>query len=245
MAIMAEGMARVASGIATDRKHRSELAMEIKAITRSRCTDVHSFLKSLKVSRNKASRERMADASKMMRARHNEVHVWLKGLKTDRGKSASEHQKEAQALNKTRQSDVKALLKQFAKEGVASQKHFRESAATFIKGLSTGVAALLDGFDKLDSDRATALREQFAGYAADRHEAMAVWHGSHEGHQRASHDSAAMPADGHAKAPVAAGRPGEPHFAAEPTDANNQPSRRPFVNLSHGGTKGPHKGESK
>jgi hypothetical protein len=47
MAKVAEGIARVADGISMGRRQRSELAAEIKAATRSRRSDVRSFLESV------------------------------------------------------------------------------------------------------------------------------------------------------------------------------------------------------
>ena len=43
MAKVAEGMARAAGGIATGRRRRGELAIEIKAATKSRRSEVRSF----------------------------------------------------------------------------------------------------------------------------------------------------------------------------------------------------------
>jgi hypothetical protein len=242
MAKMAEDMARVAGGIRTDHKRRSELAMEIKVATQNRRSDVDSFLKSLKTARSKATRERMAEASKMMRARHKEVEAWLKGLTAARGKAGSEHQKEAMAMNKERQSNVKALMNEFHHEDMARRKHFHEAAAAFMKNLTSGVAALLDGFDKLNRDRAMAVRERFAIYAADRRDAMAVWCGSHKGPLHATH----RPAHGHAEPSSPAGSPGEPHFPTQPMGTANPSSRRDsFVNMGHSSSKEPHKGGSK
>lgn len=245
MAKMAEDMARVASGIAMGHKQRSELAMDIKAATRSRRSDVNSFLRSLKASRNKASRERMADANKMMRVRHNDVQAWLKAMKASRNKGDHERQKEARAIHSARRNEVKALLRQLSQERMARRKHFREGAAAFMKGLTSGVAALLDGFDKQNRDRAAALHERFAAYAADRHDATAIRHGSHARRGHASGHSAMMAAECPAAPPAPAGRPGEMHQAAQPMDVNTQSSKRPFMNLGPRGSKDPRKGESK
>lgn len=195
MAIMAEDMAHVASGIAMGHKQRSELAMEIKAATRSRRSDVNSFLKSLKVSRIKASRDRMADAHKMMHMRHKDVQAWLIAMKASRNKHDHAHQKEARAINNARRNEVKALLSQFAQVGTARRKHFHESAEAFMKGLTSGVAALLDGFDRQNRDRAAAIHERFAAYAADRHDATSIWHGTHPARRHASAQPAMKPAD--------------------------------------------------
>lgn len=246
MAKMAEDMARVAGGIRTGHKRRSELAMEIKVATQNRRSDVDSFLKSLKTSRNKATRERMAEASKVVRARHKEVEAWLKSLTAARGKAGSEQQKEAMAMNKERQSNVKALMNEFHHEDMARRKHFHEAAAAFMKNLTSGVAALLDGFDKLNRDRAMAVRERFAIYAADRHDAMAVWSGSHKEPLHATHRPAGTPAHGHAEPSAPTSAPGAPHFPAQPMGTANPSSRRePFVNMGHSGSKEPHKGGSK
>jgi hypothetical protein len=238
MAKLAEDMARVAGGIAMGHKQRSELAMEIKVATRTRHSDVQSFLKSLKASRNKMGRERMAEASKMMRARHNEVHAWLKGMKVSRNKADHEHQKQARAVRNARRNDVKALMTQFHQEGMARRKHFREDAAAFMKGLTSGVAALLDSFDKLNCKRAAALHERFAGYAADRRDATAIWRGGQPGRHQAAHKPATMSAAPESK-------PGEPHFAAQPMDANTQSRRDPLANMGHPSPKESHKGGSK
>ena len=75
---------------------------------------------------------------------------------------------------------------------MARRKHFREDAAAFMKGLTSGVAALLDSFDKLNCKRAAALHERFAGYAADRRDATAIWRGGQPGRHQAAHKPAAI-----------------------------------------------------
>jgi hypothetical protein len=72
MAKVAEGIARVADGISMGRRQRGELAAEIKAATRSRCSDVRSFLKSVNMSRSKAARDQVAEAKKVCIERHGE-----------------------------------------------------------------------------------------------------------------------------------------------------------------------------
>ena len=110
MAKLAEGIARVADGISMGRRQRGELAAEIKATTRSRRSDVRSFLESVNTSRSRASRDQATEARKVTRARHSEVHSLLQGLKTSRDRARPERQREAAAINSRRQSEVKALL---------------------------------------------------------------------------------------------------------------------------------------
>ena len=89
MAKVAEGIARVASEIATSRRQRGELAAEIKVTTRRRHGDVQSFLEVFRTSRGKATHERAAAGRKMVKARHTEVFSLLRDLKSSRGKRAA------------------------------------------------------------------------------------------------------------------------------------------------------------
>jgi hypothetical protein len=174
MAKVAEGIARVAGGIAIGRRQRSELAAEIKAATRSCRSDVRSFLESVNTSRGRATRDQAAEAKKVAMGRHGEVCSLLKGLKASRGKATRVYQRDAIAINSRRRGEVKALLTQFGREMVARRKHRQElsmaqleKAAGFMRDLTSGVAALRDRFVKDDRDRAAAIHGRLAAYALD------------------------------------------------------------------------------
>ena len=77
MAKVAEGMARVADGIATGRRQRRELGAEINVATRIRRSDVRSLLEGLKASRGRASREDQKEAAAMNSRRKSEVRTLL------------------------------------------------------------------------------------------------------------------------------------------------------------------------
>lgn len=131
-----------------------------------------------------------------------------------------------------------------------------EKAAAFMRDLTRGVAALLDSFDKGNRNRAAALRKQFAAYAGDRRDAIAIWRGSsRRGHQgsaqttEASHRPAADSAKLHAESPASAGTHAEAHAAAgTPAHTANAPahsSQPPIGNLGQPSSKGHHGGHSK
>jgi hypothetical protein len=238
MAKVAEGMARVASGIAMGRRQRSELAVEIKGLTRRRRGEVSSMLDSLRASRGRATREQAVEAKKVVMVRHGEVCSMLKDLKASRGKAMRENQREATALNSRRRSEVKALLTRFGREQVARHKHRQETATAFMRGLTSGVAALLDGFDKESRDRAkesrdcaVAVRGRLAAYALDRCNAVAAWRGSYQG-VGASHRPAADAPAVQAEPPASAHAAAEVHTAAAQSP-DPKSGRRPFGNLGH------------
>jgi len=175
MAKVAEGMARVASGIAMGRRQRSELAVEIKGLTARRRGEVRSMLDNLRVSRGRATREQAVEAKKVVMVRHGEVCSMLKDLKASRGKAMRENQREATALNSRRRSEVKALLTRFGREMVVRRQHRQElsvaqheKAAAFMRELTSGVAALCDGFAKESRDRAKEGRDRAAACHAAR-----------------------------------------------------------------------------
>jgi hypothetical protein len=161
MAKVAEGIARVASGIAMGRRQRSELAVEIKGLTRRRRGEVRSMLDNLRASRGRATREQAAEAKKVAMVRHGEVCSLLKGLKAARGKAMREYQRDSIAIIGKRRGDMRTLLTRFGREMMVRRQHRldlsveqREKAAAFMRDLTSGVAALRDTFAKEGRDRA-------------------------------------------------------------------------------------------
>lgn len=260
MAKMAEDMAKMASGIAMGRSQRSELAVEIKGLTRRRRSEVRSLLDSLRASRGRASREQATEIKKATRTRHGEVLSFLAGEQASRGRASREYRREAIAVTSGRRSEVKVLLTQFGREQIARRQHRqelaaaqRDKAAAFMRDMTSGVAALRDGFAKKDRDRAAAIRERLGAYALDRRNAVAAWGGSlHE--KRAvvqsagvSHRPAADAAAVHAEPPAPASGPAKadeiPAAAAQSPDQQMHRSGRRI--FGHGGSNERHGGDSK
>lgn len=240
MANVAESMARVASGIATGRRQRSELAAEIVGLTRSRRGEVHSMLDSMRVSRSRTARDQAAEASKVTKARHEETHSLLKGLKASRGRAWREYRREAIVTSSKRRSEVRALLTRFGREMVVRRQHRRElsvaqfeKAAAFMRELTSGVASICDGFAKEGRDRAAAIRGRLAAYGRDRHNGLVAW--------RASYRSAAMAAVGMAQPPTT----GAHTSATQAPDLSAKSGRHPGGNLGHRSSHGPQGGDSK
>jgi hypothetical protein len=252
MAKVAEGIARVASGIASGRQQRSKLAMEIKNATRSRRSEVRSLLESLKASRVRTTNEQAAEAKKIVRARHGEVHSSMQGLKASRTRAAREYKREAIVIINGRRSEMKALLSQFRRVRIARRQHFQElaaaqriKAAVFMRDLTSGVAALLDKFDKEGSDRAKAIRERLAAYASDRQEAVDIWLGKRHREQRtgahsaeASHRSAHESPPIQSESPAPHGSSASPHdvAAAQAQEAAARSAKHPFGALGRKGS---------
>lgn len=263
MARVAEGMARVASGIAMGRRQRSELAAEIKGLARRRRSEVNSLLESLRASRGRATRDLALEAKKVAKVRHDEIHSMLKGLKASRGRAGREYQREALGTGSKRRGEVKALLARFRREMVVHRQHRRElsmeqreKAAAFMRGLTSGVASMRDGFAKEGRDRAAMIRGRLAAYALDRHNAVAVWRGSFRANPG---DRSAMKAPvGQAEPPAAVSAsaevhtaaahtpaPAAHHVAAQSPDPSTRSGRRPVGNLGHRGSNEPHGGDLK
>ena len=182
MARVAEGMARVANDIVAGRLARSKLATEIKATTRHRQDDVHSFLKDAKAGRSAAASAQAAEGKRMTAALHGEVGSMLSGFKTTRRLATRDHRKDAAATAKARQTEVSAMKHGFAREAVARAQQRKENAeaqreqsALFMKELTGSVDVFRDFLAKTGRDRAAAIRENFAAYANDRHEGTAIW----------------------------------------------------------------------
>ena len=72
-----EGAARAAEGFVAGRRRRGELAMEIKATTKSRRGEVRSMLEGLEASRRRAIREYHKEAKAANSARKAEVGALL------------------------------------------------------------------------------------------------------------------------------------------------------------------------
>ncbi len=185
MAKVAEGIARVADGIVTGRRQRSELAVEIRNAARSRRGEVRSLLESLKASRGRASRELATEITKVTRTRHGEVVSFLAAAQASRGSASQAYRREAVVVTSGRRREIKALLTQFGRELSARRQRRLEfaaaqhdKAAAFMRDLTSGVAALRDGFAKENRDRAAAIRERLGAYALDRRNAVAAWGGS-------------------------------------------------------------------
>lgn len=181
MAKVAESVAR-AGGVATARRRRSELAIQINAATKSRRNEVQSLLTSLKGSRERAGREQSAEMRKATRARHGDIRTLLANLKTSRRSASREYQREANATNNAREAEVSAVLTQFSHERAARQRlrlglaaALRRKAAAFMRDLTSGVAALRDGFAKEGRDRAVGIRGRLLAYGHSRRAAIAVW----------------------------------------------------------------------
>ncbi len=182
MAKMAEGMARVADGVAAGRRRRGELASEVRAATNGRRGEVRSLLANLRGSLGRASREQAANMNNVTTARHGEIHTSLESLQASREKAIREYRSEAGATAAARKNEVSALLTQFLRERVARRRHhqalataLRDQAAASMRDLTSGVATLRDNFAKEGRDRAAAIRERLSAYALDRRDANAVW----------------------------------------------------------------------
>lgn len=148
MAKVAEGIARVAGGIATGRRRRSELASEIKALTRSRHNDVRSLLTNMKTSRGQASRAQAAEMRKVTRARHGEVKSLLTSLKTSRRKAGLEQAAEAKKVASKRHGDVCASLDGLKASRVRADREYRKEATVVIGARRDEVKTLLGRFSR-------------------------------------------------------------------------------------------------
>lgn len=261
MAKVAEGTARVAAEISTARRQRSELAAEIKGLTRRRHGEVRSLLDSLRATRVRATREHALEAKKITKARHEEVHSLLKGLKAARSRAGREYQRDAIAIVGKRRGEVRVLLTRFRREMVVFRQRRRElsvaqreKAAAFMRGLTSGVASLCDGFAREGRDRAAAVRGRLAGYASDRRNAVAIWRGS----ERAARSDrlAAKPPVSQTEPPASAAASAETHTAAAHTaathtaaaqspDSSAKSGRRHFGSTGHRGSTDPRGGDSK
>lgn len=146
MAIVAEGIARVTSGIAAGRRQRSELAMGINAATSSRRVEVRSLLADLKASRGHASRERAEKARKVTSARHGDVRSLLASLKASRGKMGREQATEAKRATKARHGEVHSLLHGLKTSRGGAARDYRREATIAIGGRRSEVKALLTHF---------------------------------------------------------------------------------------------------
>lgn len=182
MAKVAEGIARAAGGIAAGGRRRKELAIEVKAATKSRRSEVRSLLASLTGARGRASREQMAEMKKAARARRGEIRSLMARLKTSRRVASRTYQREANAANGARKAEVSALLTQLFRERVELRRHrqalattLRHKAAAFMRDLTSGVAALRDGFAKEGRDRAAGIRGRLLAYGLGHREAIPVW----------------------------------------------------------------------
>jgi hypothetical protein len=250
MAKVAEGIARVASGIAMGRRQRSELAVEIKGLTRRRRGEVRSMLDNLRASRGRATREQAAEAKKVAMVRHGEVCSLLKGLKAARGKAMREYQRDSIAIIGKRRGDMRTLLTRFGREMMVRRQHRldlsveqREKAAAFMRDLTSGVAALRDTFAKEGRDRAAYIHGHLAAYALDRCNAVAAWHGSYQGAGPSHRPAADAPAV-QAEPPASAHASAAAHTAAAQSP-DPKSGRRPFGNLGQPSSKGHHGGHSK
>lgn len=177
MAKVAEGIARVAGGIATGRRRRSELASEIKALTRNCRGEVRSLLTSFKASRGQASRAQAAEIKKVTRTRHGEVISLLTSLNASRRKASLEQSAEAKKLVNKRHDEVSSLLDGLNVSRVRAIREYRKKAAAFMRDLTNGVTLFLNEFAKNDRDRAVIVHERLAAYALDRSDAVAIWRG--------------------------------------------------------------------
>jgi hypothetical protein len=175
-------MARVANDIVASRLARSKLGTEIKATTRLRHDDVHSFLKEAKAGRGAATSAQAAEGKRMTAALHSEVRSMLSGFKTTRRLATRGYRKEAAATTKARQKEVNAMKDGFARDAVARTRQReenaqaqREQSALFRKELTNSVDVFRDFLAKNGRDRAAEIRDNFASYANDRREGTAIW----------------------------------------------------------------------
>lgn len=257
MAKVAEGMARVADGIAKGRQQRSELAVEIKNATRNRRSEVRSLLAGLNASRGRSSREQATEIQKATRTRHRDVLSFLAGAQASRARASREHRSEAIAMNNGRRNEVKALLTQFGRERIARRQHRlalavaqRGKAAAFMRDLTSGVAALRDGFAKEGRDRAAAIRENLGAYALDRRNGLIAWMGVVRQKREASIPSAGVshrPAEApsvHPEPPVPPSTPAKTDEAAPAAHAPEQQTHRSGRRI-FGGSGERHGGDSK
>ncbi|MGO9771844.1 MAG: hypothetical protein ACLPSW_20315 [Roseiarcus sp.] len=252
-----EGAARAAEGFAAGRRRRGELAMEIKATTKSRRGEVRSLLANLKGARGRASREQAAEMKKATRARRGDVRSMLEGLEASRRRAIREYHKEAKAANSARKAEVGALLTRFFNRRVARRRDrqklattLRKKAAAFMRDLTGGVAALRDGFAKEGRDRAAGIRGRLLAYSLERRKANAMWRETPSRARGAGaepREAGARPAAAETVA-VSPEPPAAPMSAAETRETIAAPSSDPAVRsgrqvpapLGHRGSAGHH-----
>ncbi len=116
MAIVAEGLGRVASGITVDRQNRAELARHIKHATLSRRAEVRSILENMKDARAKSSRDMAANMRKAAMSRRSEVRSMMNRLRQSRAKETREYHEKATAFMRDLTNGVAGMLAKFAKE---------------------------------------------------------------------------------------------------------------------------------
>lgn len=116
MAKVSEGIARVASGIATSRRYRGELATQIKGATKYRRKEIHSLLQNLKATRERTSRDMMAQLRKATTTRRSEVRAVLNGLRSTRGRENRAYHDKAEAFMRDLTNGVAVLRAKFAKD---------------------------------------------------------------------------------------------------------------------------------
>ena len=114
MAKVAEGIARAAGGFAAGRRRRDELAIEVKAATKSRRSEVRSLLSSLAGSRGRASREQAAEMKKAHESPPRRHPLLAGELENVAPQGEPRIQGQANAANSARKAEVSALLTQFA-----------------------------------------------------------------------------------------------------------------------------------
>jgi hypothetical protein len=244
MAKVAEGIARVADGIASDRRERSKLATEIKLMTSRRHREVRSMLGSMKETRIKETDEQAAEAKKMNSARHSQVHSMIRAMRMSRGR-------EAAILIKARRSEMRNLLAQFRGVRVMRRQQFqklaaaqRDRAAAFMRHLTSSVAALRDSFVKEGRERAMAMRKCLAAYAADRHEAVLIWHGNSH-HMLVAQGAGASGRRESVAVQVASPAPHTPATPAQALDMSARSAERPAAAWSAKGSNQRHGKDSK
>ncbi len=152
MAGVAEGLARVASDIAADRRARGKLATEIKAAANERRSDVESFLKNTNSARGEAARQQAAEAEQTTLRRQTEIKARLDDFAGERDARQRER-----------------------REQVAAQ---RKEAAAFKRDLTNGVDAFRDKLSRHGRDRAAEIRSSLCAYAQDRADGTAIWRGA-------------------------------------------------------------------
>ncbi len=116
MAIIAEGLGRVASGIAMDRQNRAELAKQIRHATASRRMEMRTLLEHMRGARAKSAPEMAANLRKATMRRRAEVRSMMNGLRQSRERETREYHDKAKAFMRDLTNGVAGMIAKFAKE---------------------------------------------------------------------------------------------------------------------------------
>jgi len=146
MAKVAEGMARVASEIATGRRERSKLSAEIKLSTKHRRGDVESFLKDARSARDEATREQAGHRRQTTKARHTDVFSMLVDVGTSRRRAGSLQAAEAKTMTRELHSEMNSMLAGRKASRIRAARDNRKEAVDTSNRRQSQVRAMLDQF---------------------------------------------------------------------------------------------------